>query len=321
MEQIMVSICCATYNQEKYIRQCLDSFLMQKCSFKFEVIVRDDASIDSTAEIIREYQEKYPDIIKPIFEPENKYSKGEKIYPVIFKKAVGKYIAMCDADDYWIDPYKLQKQFDVMEQNPDCHICLHKVKAVDEIGNDFNLLYPNFKLNSGVIKGKNLIKYTCMHSVIRLSSYFMRATTLNEYIYPNIPEFFKVAVSEDTPLLLFFGHKGNMYYSDDIMSCYRKNSVSSIERTKDFSETEECLMKHYKNQLQMIKLFDEYTDYKYHKFCIIKNDAYYFDHFWRLNDYRNMAKWKYRYFLWEFDIKAIAKVYIGAIFPKLFDRK
>lgn len=117
---ILVSISCITYNHAPYIRQCLDGFLMQQCNFDYEILIHDDASTDGTQEIIREYQEKYPDIIKPLIQKENQWSKGIRSMNATFNfpRAQGKYIALCEGDDYWTDPYKLQKQVDFLEANP-----------------------------------------------------------------------------------------------------------------------------------------------------------------------------------------------------------
>lgn len=115
---LMVTIRCVAYNHEPYIRECLEGFVMQKTNFRFEAIVHDDASTDGTANIIREYAEKYPDIIKPIFETENQYSKRDgSLRRIMNSHMKGKYIAMCEGDDYWIDPYKLQKQVDYLEKH------------------------------------------------------------------------------------------------------------------------------------------------------------------------------------------------------------
>lgn len=125
--EILVSVCCMTYNHVSFIRQCLDGFMMQKCSFNFEVLIHDDASTDGTQNIIQEYVTRYPDIIKPIYQKENQYSKG--IDPNVkynFSRAKGKYIAMCEGDDYWTDPYKLQKQVDFLGSHPDYVMCSHR---------------------------------------------------------------------------------------------------------------------------------------------------------------------------------------------------
>lgn len=91
-------------NQELYIAQALDGFVMQKCTFPIEVIIHDDASTDKTAEIIKEYAKKYPCLIKPILQTENQYSKGSDIWAYLFtKETKGKYIALCEGDDYWTD--------------------------------------------------------------------------------------------------------------------------------------------------------------------------------------------------------------------------
>ena len=122
MDEIMVSICCLTYNHEPYIRDCLEGFVNQKTNFKFEVIIHDDASTDKTADIIREYESKYPDIIKPIYQTENQYSQGIKFgKKYIYPKMRGKYVAFCEGDDYWCDNNKLQKQFDFFDFYPEAH--------------------------------------------------------------------------------------------------------------------------------------------------------------------------------------------------------
>lgn len=123
----MVTIRCIAYNQAEYIRQCLDGFVMQKTDFRFEAVVHDDASTDGTDEIIREYAEKYPDIIKPIFEKENLYSKHDgSLFRVMKEACKGKYIAYCEGDDYWTDPCKLQKQVDYLESHPDVVYSCHR---------------------------------------------------------------------------------------------------------------------------------------------------------------------------------------------------
>lgn len=140
---IMVTIRCLAYNHEAYIRQCLDGFIKQKTNFCFEAIVHDDASTDGTANIIREYAEKYPDIIKPIFEVENQYSKRDgSLRRIMNSHMKGKYIAMCEGDDCWIDPYKLQKQVDYLESHPECVYSCHRYYIYNEYTKE-KYLMPN----------------------------------------------------------------------------------------------------------------------------------------------------------------------------------
>lgn len=126
-DSIMLTIHCLVYNHEPYIRQCLDGFVKQKTNFSFEAIVHDDASTDHSVDIIREYAQKYPNIIKPVFETENQYSKHNgSIRNILEENTKGKYVAMCEGDDYWIDPYKLQKQVDFLENHPECVYSCHR---------------------------------------------------------------------------------------------------------------------------------------------------------------------------------------------------
>lgn len=114
----LVSIVCIAFNHERFIAKTLDSFLEQRADFLFEVIVHDDASTDSTASIIREYAAKHPDVIVPILQNENQYAKDNKPWTICFPLARGKYIALCEGDDHWIDPLKLQKQVDALDADP-----------------------------------------------------------------------------------------------------------------------------------------------------------------------------------------------------------
>lgn len=124
-ENPLVTITCVAYNEADYIRKTLDGFVMQKTSFPFVALVHDDVSTDNTSEIIMEYARKYPDIIVPIIEKENLFTqkKLESTMNDHIAKTGCKYVAICEGDDWWIDPYKLQKQVDYMERHPDCVMC------------------------------------------------------------------------------------------------------------------------------------------------------------------------------------------------------
>lgn len=130
----LVSIVCPAYNQEVFIAQTLDSFLAQQTSFSFEILINDDASTDGTARIIADYTRRYPTIIRPFYETVNQYQHGRPCVPGLFAKARGRYIAYCEADDYWTDPRKLQIQVDFLESHPDYVITYHDAMAFDSEG-------------------------------------------------------------------------------------------------------------------------------------------------------------------------------------------
>ncbi|TKB97629.1 glycosyltransferase family 2 protein [Pedobacter cryophilus] len=136
--EIMVSICCITYNHQKYIAQALDGFLMQETNFKYEIIIGEDCSKDNTRAIIEDYCQKYPNKIQLLTYESN--IGGIKNQIETFNISKGKYVAMCDGDDYWTDPLKLQKQVDFMESNPNYVICCHYSRVIDD---NSELIYEN----------------------------------------------------------------------------------------------------------------------------------------------------------------------------------
>lgn len=126
-----VTVLCPTYNHEKYIADTLDGFVKQETDFEFEVIVADDASLDNTPEIIRQYAQKYPDLIKPVLRKKN---LGAVLnFQNIIKNIDTEYVAICEGDDFWTDAKKLQTQFDFMEKNKDFSMCYHPVEVVFEM--------------------------------------------------------------------------------------------------------------------------------------------------------------------------------------------
>ncbi|MGB5965063.1 MAG: glycosyltransferase [Sulfurimonadaceae bacterium] len=134
LDKPVLSVCCTTYNHAPYIAEAIDGFLMQETDFPFEILIRDDCSTDKTAEIVKQYADQYPQLIKPVYEKENTFSKGVKPMPVLYKKALGKYIALCEGDDYWTDHFKLQAQVDFLEENDEYVITYTSVEAFDENG-------------------------------------------------------------------------------------------------------------------------------------------------------------------------------------------
>lgn len=261
--EIMVSISCITYNHEKYIRQCLDSLLMQKTNFNYEIIVHDDASTDNTANIIREYEKKYPEIIKPIYQSENQYSKGTYITSTyVVPKVKGKYVAHCEGDDFWTDPYKLQKQFDIMEKNPDCSICVHRVKDYYENGEMLDNEHPNFDLNECKLNLGEYLELVAKNNPypFQTTSYFVRADVKKDYAF-NSPEFVGKFGVGDVPSVLFALTRGDMYYLNELMSGYRLQ-VKGSWSSKNYTNIKRRV-KHLSDLVTGYTSFNEFTNNEY----------------------------------------------------------
>lgn len=234
----LVSICCITYNHASYIRQCLDGFIMQECDFYFEVLIHDDASTDGTSDIIRKYQEKYPDIIKPIIQNENQWVKGLKgnNRRHNFPRAQGKYIAMCEGDDYWTDPNKLQKQFNFMEANPEYSLCTHDFvihyehKDIPDIIASNKFLY----LKSKPIPGYPYFGYDLKDFAIHLDGLHTATNFIKKDIL--MAELSKISAqvtSGDYLVKLLLLHKGKGCFIPDIMSVLRKNPGGVTQQKND----------------------------------------------------------------------------------------
>ncbi|MBW8190826.1 glycosyltransferase [Neiella marina] len=129
-QPVLVSVLAFAYNHEKYIAEALESWLMQRCDFKFEIVIGEDCSTDSTLEIIERYQEQYPDIVRVVSDVKNVGSRENFLRTAVLCK--GKYVAYCEGDDYWIDAEKLQKQVDFLEANDDYSTCFHAIMVRDE---------------------------------------------------------------------------------------------------------------------------------------------------------------------------------------------
>ena len=214
----LVSILCTAYNHEQYIRSALESFVSQKTGFAFEVLVNDDASSDGTAAIIREYEEKYPEIIRPFYQKENQFSKGiGYIYENIFyPHARGKYFAFCEGDDYWTDESKLQRQVDFLESHPDYSACVHNTTLHHCNGSRADeLLIPS--------RGDHEVLY---ENVIRgpINAYHTSSLLARREIIVQTPDFYRAATAHgfaDYAWALLLRLKGGIWFIDRNMSVYR----------------------------------------------------------------------------------------------------
>ncbi len=280
-QEVMVSVLCTVYNHAPYLRQCLESLVTQETDFRYEVVVHDDASTDGSAAIIREFEAAYPDIVRPIYQTENQYSKRIPIgYTYMYPAARGKYIATCEGDDYWCDSHKLQKQFDAMEANPSCTLCVHTVQGVDVEGVPNGKFFPQVVPSEGVFRGRDLIADVLNGTAypFQTSGYFYR----KELYWPRRPEtefLFRVRTG-DTVRLLYAGHHGDIFFINEIMSCYRMNVTGSwsTKNKNDLSFRVRGLCEF----IAFLKEYDTYTDGAYHdlvaasiherEFRILKNE-------------------------------------------------
>lgn len=214
----IVSILCATYNHANFIKKALDGFLSQQTSFPVEIIVRDDASTDGTSEILREYERDYPERFRNIYEVENQYSKGIRHHASLFSKARGKYVALCEGDDYWTDYHKLQKQVDFLEANPDFSFCGAVAASViltegkpTQVGADIRPRVAKNTYDTSDV----MYTYLCHTSTFLLrSSVLTRAGWILDRRIFNVDEAILAACSKF----------GKLHVLDDAVSCMRRHA-------------------------------------------------------------------------------------------------
>lgn len=283
-DPVVVSISCITYNHAPYIRQCLDGFMMQQTNFAFEVLIHDDASTDGTTEIIKEYEAKYPDIIKPIYEEENQWVKGRRGSAVFnFPRAKGKYIALCEGDDYWTDPLKLQKQVHFLENNLDYVMCSHNF-------NHFIQHAEYLKVTDELLEQKYSLE-----DLIRGAWLFHPLTIMFRRSVVVLSELSRYDYMMDAVLMYYLLKKGNGYLLPDNMAVYRihdkgvwsgismnnqrlneykaRLAIYNVEHTDSAAQflltqftkltSRMCMLKHYKMMWLVIEIINKHYGLKF----------------------------------------------------------
>lgn len=223
MNNPLVSIVCDVFNHGAFLRNALDGFIMQQVNFPIEILIHDDASTDDSAEIIRDYEKQYPDLFRPIYETENQYHKQHLWADIQFPRAKGKYIAICEGDDYWTDPLKLLKQVDYMEDHPECSLCFTNAIIHWYDGAHDDSVFSQFEENdySGV--------YLCQEWISPTASFLFRTPLYKEFSrivhkYPHI-------IIGDSPLLLTCAKNGKVHGIPDITCVYGKHENSWTQYT------------------------------------------------------------------------------------------
>lgn len=262
-----VSAYCLVYNHEKVLRTALEGFVNQKVNFEYEVIVHDDASTDGSRAIIEEYAGRYPHIIKPIYQKENQYSKRISIInTIILPRLTGEYIAICEGDDYWTDPEKLQLQADYLDAHPDYAACAHNTTRLNVLTGEESLMYTS---RGDVDLGFEDVACSGGQSYHTSSLMYRR-----EYAYDR-PEFFaKAKTFGDYPLAIFLAISGKIRYLDRPMSVYRVWGDGSWT-ARNMTQLQK-ISAHYCYVADMLESVDQYTDGAHHQLLekLIKQNRY-----------------------------------------------
>lgn len=225
----LVSVCVTTYCHEKYLAQTLDSILGQQVDFPIEILIHDDHSPDGTEDIIRRYAKQYPDVVLPLYEEENQYSQNIPINETFnFPRARGKYIALCEGDDYWLDRHKLARQVAHMEQDDSCTFCFTNGMIHDETGERPDRVFlpyyeherPWLKEQSGAYSLSEIARL----SFIPTASFLFRVDALRR-----LPEEFLTRPCQhgDLRMKLYLTAAGHAWYEDVIGCMYRENVPTS----------------------------------------------------------------------------------------------
>ncbi len=269
MTSSLVSVCLITYNHEKYIRQAMESVLMQKTDFSWEIIIADDCSTDDTRQIILEYKNKYPNLIKLLFQEKN--VGGGKNFLDLINAADGKYIAYIEGDDYWTDVNKLQMQFDFMESHQDFSLCYHQVNwEFMYESEDWQNYPPESNLND---PGESTI-YDILNR-----GWFIRSSTMF-FRNMNLPEGFEKLIVGDYPLHILLADMGRVGFIKQSMSTYRIHNQGLSETNLLVDD----IKKKYRNnraEIFLINYLNKQTKYKY-KYYFQKrkfDEIYSFNHF------------------------------------------
>ena len=250
---IEVSIICNVYNHQDYLRQCLESLISQKTNFGFEILIHDDASQDGSPEIIQEYAKMYPSIVKPLLQTENQYSKGiDIVYTHQISRARGKYLALCEGDDFWTDNLKLQKQYDALEMNPEINICAHNATIVSNDGQKtLSIISPSkenkiFSVEQVILGGGGFVA---------TNSLMLRKTAFNNKLL------FETFLFTDYVYQIKGSLNKGMVFLKDYMSSYRWMARNSW--TTKFTTNVEMRLKYFNAKKKMLEALKENTNHAY----------------------------------------------------------
>lgn len=216
-DEIKVSVFCTVYNHKEFLHKCLESMVTQKTNFRYEILVHDDCSKDGSIQIIEEYAAKYPELIIPIYESENQYSKGKSITEILLMKARGEYVACCEGDDFWCDENKLQLQYDYIANHPECSMVVHNTIKHDLLRKKEDTLFFQWK-DFHVLNSRDVFWGWNVH----YSSYFLRKET-----YIKIKQIKGFWAGDYVTLTMAYDY-GEIMALPNIMSVYNYNNINGV---------------------------------------------------------------------------------------------
>lgn len=282
MNKPKVSACLITYNQENFIRECLEGAISQIVNFDYEIVIGNDCSSDNTEKICLEYSTKYPNLIKYTKRSNNLGMIGNWIETI--SECSGNYIALCEGDDYWTDPYKLQKQVDFLEANPDYVLSFHKVK----------ILKPNGELVDDFLT-KVPKKYQTLIDLASFGNYIHTPSVVFKNVIKEFPEEFISSPIGDFFIYLLLAEHGKLHYSEENMAVYRygvgvHSTKSKLKMAKisnlffinylSYSKNKDVNKVIFEKQLMSYDKFEElvkencdlqtlFKNYKYKLYCLV----------------------------------------------------
>ncbi len=254
-DDVEVTVWCTTYNHIEYIEKALEGFVNQETTFNYEVIVFDDASTDGTADVIRKYASEYPNIIKAYLAKENTFQKPQqRLMRTKLKNSVvkGKYIALCEGDDYWIYTKKLQRQYDLLEKYKEMVMCFHNAIRVN--GDD--VMPQIIDMDTGVVDDDEI--FMCKNGRPPTASFFYRADVAKDLINSNA--YLECPVGDD-PLRHFMNAKGKIIYIDKCWSV--RNYMHEGSWNRRFKEDRAFVREYQKKFYKYFEKFDKETKYAF----------------------------------------------------------
>ncbi|KQL33474.1 hypothetical protein AN959_17660 [Psychrobacillus sp. FJAT-21963] len=308
MVNVLVSINCTTYNHEKYIADAIESFLMQVTDFNYEILIGEDCSTDNTKQIVEEYARLYPEKIRLITSSHN---VGARLNSQrLINQSRGKYIAECEGDDYWIDPYKLQEQVDYMESHQECSICFHAAKIIQAPKKPTGMKIRPYTIN----------KICPIEDFISGGGFCPTGSLLyRKKLMEDPPDFYMRAHVGDYPMQLILASKGYAYYMDKYMAVYRIGVKGSWSSRKSKGENYKGKMININGgDIALLKDFNNFTRFKYEKAIentILKKE---FEIQLLKGNINAIKNSKYKMYIDGLSMKQKLKIYARCFFPNIY---